>query len=424
MRSILKGVFALAIGFGVSGCSLPEMSLPDFSSPDSQPQEPDAPTTLKPGEEINLGLQPMAYQQVPGWKEDDLAPALDAFIRSCARMERQNLEQPMGGATAPTLGGRAGRIVDWLPVCAAAKGAKGQTPALVRYFFESWFRPHLVTNNGNPQGLFTGYYEAELRGHWNPSDRYRYPIYARPRDLISVSLGQFDDDFRGKAVHGMVKGSRLVPYADREAIDKGYLKNRALELLFVDDAVDAFFLHIQGSGRVLMEDGTTVSLGYAGKNGRPYTSIGKKLIDMGALKREDVTMPSIRDWLLSNEDKANKVLWENQSYVFFEQKEAGDPLGAEGIPLTPGRSLAVDRSLIPFGVPVWVDTTDPLVTALPFQRLMVAQDTGGAILGPIRGDIFFGYGKDAADQAGSMKQAGQYYILLPKELSPTSTGSR
>lgn len=413
MRPWTTFVSVAVLALGLGACSLPQ--LPDFSGePEAEPAEP-----LPP----QLGLQPMAFQQLPGWKEDDLAGALNAFLRSCDRMQKQNFEQPVGGRNSPTLGGLAGRIVDWLPACAAARGNVGETPAIIRYFFESWFQPYLVTDNGQPEGLFTGYYEAELRGHWNPTERYRFPIYSRPRDLITVSLGNFKGDLKGQSVHGRVQGSRLVPYASRQQIDQGYLDKRALEILYVDDPVDSFFLHVQGSGRVLMEDGTVVSLGYAGKNGLAYTSIGRKLIEMGALQREEVSMSTIRAWLFDNPDRMSELLWANESYVFFQQKDTGDPVGAEGVPLTPGRSIAVDRSLIPYGVPIWLDTTDPLVPALPLRRLLIAQDTGGAIRGAVRGDLFWGYGEEAEQRAGEMKSRGSYYLLLPKDLRRIATGS-
>ena len=239
-------VLSIGLAAGLSACSLPDIDLPEISLPTPSEAEP---TPAPLGIPDKIALTPVHYEELPGWKEDDVALALTAFLRSCDRMQKQNIDQPVGGKISPTLKGRAGRIIDWLPACAAARGAQGKELSLIRYFFESWFRPYLVTNHGNPQGLFTGYYEAELKGHWNPTDRYRYPIYARPRDLISVNLGQFKRDMKGKDVHGRIRGSRLVPYATREDIEKGYLKDQALELLFVDDRVDAFFLHIQGSGR-------------------------------------------------------------------------------------------------------------------------------------------------------------------------------
>ena len=415
-----RTILSLGLVFGLMACAPPHMNFSDVSLPGSGKPEPKAASAGAPG---RITLTPVRYAELPGWKEDDLAPGLTAFLKSCERMWKQNFELPVGGENSPTLDGRAGRIIDWLPACAAARGVVGKEKTVIRYFFESWFRPHLATDHGDPRGLFTGYYEAELRGHWNPTKRYRYPIYARPRDLISVNLARFSPDLIGKDIHGRIRGNSLVPYATREDIEKGYLKDKGLEILFVDDPVDAFFLQIQGSGRVIMEDGTTVSLGYAGKNGHPYTSIGRRLIDMGAMNKDEISMSSIRDWLLANPDRARTLLWENKSFVFFEQKEAGDPLGAEGVPLTPGRSIAVDRSIIPFGLPIWLDTTDPLTPVLPLRRLVVAQDTGGAIRGPIRGDLFWGHGDEAEEKAGNMKQRGRYYILLPREPGSVNRGS-
>lgn len=246
---------------------------------------------------------------------------------------------------------------------------------------------------------------------------YRTPVYARPMDMVTADLGLFREEWKGKTLVGRVVEGRLRPFPPRAEIEAGALEGEGLEILWIDDPVDGFFLHIQGSGRVAMNDGRIVRLGYAGQNGHPYVAIGRELIERGAIPRERMSMQAIRAWLKNNPDDAPRLMASNPSFVFFRELKGPGPIGAHGVPLTPGRSLAVDRSFIPLGVPVWLDTTDPLSPETPLRRLVVAQDTGGAIRGPVRGDLFWGFGADAAAKAGPMKQAGRYYLLLPKAVS-------
>jgi membrane-bound lytic murein transglycosylase A len=213
----------------------------------------------------------------------------------------------------------------------------------------------------------------------------------------------------------------LRPYENRAAIESGALRGRGLEMLWVDDPVDAFFLQIQGSGRVMLEDGTSLRIGYAGQNGHPYVAIGRELIARGALTREAVSMPAIRDWLRANPQEADAVMNRNPSFVFFRELDGDGPVGAQGVALTPGRSLAVDRSFVPYGVPVWLDAEDPVDGEVRVQRLLVAQDTGGAIRGPVRGDVFWGHGPEAEHRAGLMKSRGRYFLLLPKTVTPPAS---
>jgi membrane-bound lytic murein transglycosylase A len=216
----------------------------------------------------------------------------------------------------------------------------------------------------------------------------------------------------------------LKPYETRQEIDAGRLSGRDLELLWVDDPLDAFFLHIQGSGRVRLADGETVRVGYAGQNGQPYVAIGRLLAERGALRRDEVSLQSIRDWLAAHPAEAAEVLAANPSYVFFRLLEGDGPIGAHGVALTPGRSLAVDPSFVPLGVPVWLDTTDPLDERRPLRRLMMAQDTGGAIRGAIRGDVFWGAGEEAKARAGRMRSRGRYYLLLPRAAAEARVAGR
>ena len=317
-------------------------------------------------------------------------------------------------------GKRSPGAADWRPICTAAKGIGDGGDAAARYFFETWFRPYLVTDGGRADGLFTGYYEPELRGAWTRHGSYRSPIYARPRDLVSVELGRFRDDWRGQRIAGRLKDGQLVPFDSRAEIERGALGGRGLELLWVDSPVDAFFLHIQGSGRVAMEDGSVVRLGYAGHNGRAYVAIGRLLVERGEIPKAEVSMQSIRAWLAANPSEGVILMERNPSYIFFHTVAGHGPVGAQGVVLTPGRSLAVDTKFVPLGLPLWLDTTDPRDPARPLRRLVVAQDTGTAIKGAVRGDLFWGSGAAAAGPAGRMKESGRYYLLFPKGAWPVT----
>jgi membrane-bound lytic murein transglycosylase A len=338
--------------------------------------------------------------------EDDLAPALAAFRLSCAPILRKS-----SAAAEPLGNGRVGRIGDWLPVCAAAAELPEVDGAAARAFFERWFQPWKAGNNGNNEGLFTGYYEPLLNGARERGGRYTTPLLRRPGDLVMVELGRFRPAWRGERIAGRVVDGELRPYPTRAEIEAGALDRLNLAFLWVDDPIDAFFLEIQGSGQVQLADGSVVQLSYDGQNGRPYVPIGRLLMERGALAREDVSMQSIRGWILAHPDAAKALMDENPSYVFFRELAQAGPIGSGGVRLTAGRSLAVDRSFVPLGVPVWLDAGEDL------RRLTVAQDTGGAIRGPVRGDVFWGDGEAAAERAGHMKAHGGEYLLLPKTLS-------
>jgi len=325
-----------------------------------------------------------------------MADAARAFALGCERL----IARKVGGWAAP---------------CRALAADPPADARAARQFFRRWFRPHAVADAAaGPDGLFTGYYEPTLRGALSPDARYRIPLFARPDDLVTADLGRFDPALKGRRIAGRVVGGALAPYPARAAIDRGALGSRAQPLVWVDDAVDAFFLHIQGSGRVTLADGSVMRVGFAATNGRPYSSIGRVLITRGALAPDGVSMQSIRDWLGAHPADAAGVMAENARYVFFRRLDGPGPVGALGVPLTAGRSLAVDPGAIPLGAPVWLQTTDPLNSAEKLRRLMVAQDTGGAIKGVVRGDIFFGAGPRAARRAGAMKRPGKYFVLLPR----------
>lgn len=362
---------------------------------------------------------------LPGWRTDDPVPALAAFARGCAALVRAPDARPMGR------NGVAGHVADWRGVCAEAATVAAE-PAAARAFFERGFVPFLVRDGDAAEGLFTGYYEPELRGSLVRGARYPVPLLGRPDDLVDVDLGAFQPELRGRRIAGRVVAGRLVPYPPRADIVAGGLGARARPILWVDDPVAAFFLEIQGSGRVVLDDGRVVRVGYAARNGQPYTAIGRVLIARGALTRETVSLRTIRDWLRAHPDQAPAVMNANRSYIFFRVLDPGDPglgpPGSQGVALTPGRSLAVDPAFHALGVPIWLDVAAPAVAAdqagaTPhLRRLMVAQDTGGAITGPVRGDVFWGFGPAAEALAGPMKSRGRMAVLLPRAVAARFAG--
>lgn len=364
-----------------------------------------------------LRLEPAGFGDLPGWTTDQQQQALPALARSCAALARRADDAPVGA------GGIGGKVADWRGACAAIDPAPTGAAA-ARKLIEDRFRPWRVTDGaGYADGLFTGYYEAELHGARQPSARYRVPILMRPPDLVTVDLGRFAADLKGRRIAGRVQKGALQPYPSRAAIESGALAGRKLEIAWVDDAADAFFLHIQGSGRVVLDDGSVLQVGYAAANGHPYTPIGRELIARGVATPDQMSMQTIRAWLEAHPDEARALMDKNASYVFFRVLKGDGPIGAQGVALTPGRSLAVDPRLMPLGAPVWLDTTDPLAPAMKLRRLMVAQDTGGAIRGAVRGDVFWGYGAEATERAGKMRQTGRYYLLLPRGVQPPQPAS-
>jgi membrane-bound lytic murein transglycosylase A len=378
--------------------------------------EPERPGSAEPP---RLELRPTSFDELSGWAADDPREALAAFHRSCVKLAER---EPSTALAAEPLFGAAG---DWQAVCAEAAAMAQSSADQARAFVEDRFTPYVVADGADPEGLFTGYYEPLLNGSRRSGGRYTVPLYRPPTDLVRIDLGRFNPDLAGYAIYGRIAEREFVPYYSRRDIDSGALAGRGLELLWVDDPVDKFFLQVQGSGQVRLDDGSLIRVGYAGQNGQPYRAIGRDLIEMGVLPREQVTMPAIRAWLEAHPNDAPQLMERNRSYIFFEERpelapEEG-PIGAQGVSLTAGRSLAVDPRYIPFGVPVWLDTTAPWPEGDgPLRRLMVAQDTGGAIKGVVRGDVFWGAGERAAAIAGRMKSRGRYAVLVPKTLIPVS----
>jgi membrane-bound lytic murein transglycosylase A len=364
----------------------------------------------KPPVEVpdRLLLVPTTFEQIPGWREDALGEAVPALARSCARLRGQADDRPVG----PGGGGLAGTAADWRPACAAMDAVPPGDNGAARAALETWFAPFKAMNNERADGLFTGYYEAELRGALAPDDTYRVPLYGKPADLVAADLGLFRTDLSGQQILGRVAEGSLVPYYTRAEIDAGALRGQNLELLWSNDPVDVFFLQVQGSGQVHLPDGTVRRVGFAASNGLEFYAIGRALLEEGKVSRDDASMQSIRDWLRAHPAESAEMMRRNSRFVFFRWIEGDGPIGSQGVALTPGRSLAVDPAFVPLGVPVFLDTTWP-ASERPLRRLVVAQDTGSAIKGPLRGDLFWGAGEPALAQAGRMKQRGAVYILLP-----------
>ncbi len=369
--------------------------------------------TTPPPEKTHLSLSPVSFGDLKGWQDDTPAAALAAFKNSC---KAWSAKPPAASIGANGMGGKA---ADWQNVCAAAQNVAVNDDVAARAYFENNFRPYAMAGDDNNQGLFTGYYVPELHGSRTQGGAFQTPLYAYPADLVSVDLGLFKSELKGQHVIGKVAADKkgrsvLVLYDDRAAIAKGSLNGRAQPLVWIDDPVGAFFLEVQGSGRIQLTDGTVMPIGYDGANGHAYVAIGRAMADRGDLPRP-VTMPAIRAWLAAHPAQAQEILNLNPSYVFFRPMPNDDVIGALGVALMAQRSMAVDPAFVPLGAPVWIDTTDGQGNSL--KRLMVAQDTGGAIKGAVRGDFFWGTGDAAGVQAGSMQSHGHDYVLLPRSVN-------
>lgn len=356
-------------------------------------------------EETPLTLRMVNFSDLPGWERDDLSGAIEALGRSCAKLKGQDQNKDFGD---PAWGISVG---NWAPAC--SKIESGQAAADPHAFFEFFFFPYEATAGSYKEGLFTGYYEAALKGSRTRSDTYNTPLLKRPDDLIMVELGEFRDTLKGQRIAGRVVNGSLKPYETRADIEAGKLSN-AVPLVYVDDPVDAFFLQVQGSGRVMLDDGSEMRVGYAAQNGHVYYAIGRELVKRNLMDKDQVSMQSIREWLDTHPDQAAEFMNLNPSYVFFEELRGEGPLGAQNVALTPMRSMAVDHTKVPYSTPLWLDIKEPVPGAVDLQRLVIAQDTGGAIKGPIRGDFYWGYGPEATHNAGLMKAPGRYWLLLPR----------
>ncbi|HVK56522.1 MAG TPA: murein transglycosylase A [Burkholderiales bacterium] len=385
----------------------PAELIPPLDQTTAQPQGCQCPgaTTAKPAEPVapieqRSRFSAVDWKDLPDWGLDPLAPSFIALLQSC---------NALGGESA------------WKTVCTEANRLTVQSPnRKLREFFETNFTPHQVINpDGAVTGMITGYYEPLLYGSRTRSEQYRYPLYSQPDDLITVDLSSIHPDLKNKRLRGRLEGNRVVPYYTRSEIETNEPPIRGKELVWVNNPVDVVFLHIQGSGQVRLDTGEIMRVGYADQNGHPFRSVGRYLIQQRILRPEQVSMQGIKAWAQKNPDKADALLNYNPSYVFFRELPLNlpGPIGTLGVPLTAERSIAVDQRSIPLGVPVYLATTWPN-SSKPLNRLMVAQDTGGAINGAVRADFFWGFGDDAGKLAGVMKQSGRMWVLLPKGYTP------
>lgn len=367
--------------------------------PTPVPPSPVPGPAATPGPAPAAQFLPVPFSALPGWERDDLVAAWPAFMSSCSVLVKR---------------------AEWKESCTIARQVNGADGQAVRLFFETFFVPNQVIDaDGGNSGLITGYYEPLLRGARKRGGVYQTPLYRVPDDLITVDLGSVYPELKGMRLRGRLVGKKVLPYASRADIDKaGEFAGK--ELMWVDDAVEAFFLQVQGSGRVqLAESHETVRVAYADQNGYPYKSIGKYLVEKGELTADQASAQGIKSWIGVHPERQKELFDANPSYVFFKEERLPDPSlgpkGALGVPLTPQRSVAVDARYVPLGAPVFLATTQAN-SDVPLQRLMLAQDTGGAIRGAIRADFFFGFGGEAAEYAGRMKQRGQVWVLLPKTM--------
>ncbi|MBW7861965.1 MAG: MltA domain-containing protein [Rhodocyclaceae bacterium] len=380
----------------------PSMSCPPVEPCPKCPECPTVPeaTRPQPPSDPAPALQPAGWDDLPGWKEDVVAQAWPALLRSCSTLQARP---------------------QWTMACERAfELGEHVSDNIARSYFEGSFQPWVAINPDHTDtGLVTGYYEPLIRGSRTPTDQHAWPVHAAPDDLLVVDLGNLHPELRNMRLRGRLVGNRIIPYWNRAEIDALGDALPARVLLWASDPIDLFFLQIQGSGQVELPGGDRVRLGYADHNGHPYHSIGRWLVAQGEISLEKASMQEIKNWARANPLRLRELLNVNPGYVFFRElpASADGPLGALGVPLSAGRSIAVDPRYIPLGAPVFLATTYPL-SSEPLQRLMVAQDTGGAIKGVVRADLFWGFGDEAGAQAGRMRQQGRMWVLLPKGLQP------
>ncbi|WP_238482486.1 murein transglycosylase A [Noviherbaspirillum aridicola] len=397
--SVPASAAALALVLLSACTSAPEKPPAPVPVP-AQPKPAPAPAPA-PADVRKPTLSPVTFAALPGWSRDRLREAWPAFIASCETL----VKKP-----------------DWAEPCKVAQDVDVKDEKAVRLFFESFFVPHQVVNaDGSDNGLVTGYYEPLLRGARKRSGPYQTPLHRTPDDLVAVDLAAIYPELKSLRLRGRLAGNKIVPYPTRaELTQSGALNGK--ELLWVDDPIDAFFLQVQGSGRVQLADTKeTVRIAYADQNGHPYKSIGRYLVDKGEMTLDQASAQNIKAWFKANPARQKELLNANPSYVFFKEEKLADPSrgpkGALGVPLTPLRSIAVDPQFIPLGAPVFLSTTQPASDTL-LQQLVMAQDTGAAIRGAVRADLFWGFGSEAGEKAGRMKQRGTMWVLLPRMPAP------
>jgi membrane-bound lytic murein transglycosylase A len=360
----------------------------------------DSDETYSPGTMVKL--RAAQWPDLPGWYQDSLLAAWPAWLASCTKIGHQSL---------------------WNAVCRVALSVPQDDLLAQRRYWEQHFLPwRLMKSDGGERGLVTGYYEPILRGSRKPSARYNEPVFGPPDDLIIVELAQLYPQLKTMRLRGRIQGRKLTPFYSRAQWAEQKVLRKSQALLWVDDPIDLFFMEIQGSGQVELDDGSRIRLGYADQNGHPFRSIGRWLIQNNELASGQASMQNIKRWAASRPQRLSTLLNVNPSLVFFRELpvEGTGPPGALGVPLTPQRSIAIDPTILPLGAPVWLDTTWPNESR-PLQQLMLAQDTGGAIKGAIRADFYWGSGNEAGAWAGKMSQGAQQWVIMPRSFRPRVT---
>jgi membrane-bound lytic murein transglycosylase A len=364
---------------------------------------------------------PLAWPEIAGWNDDDHLAAYQAFRTSC---------KPIAAQTAPPADSKA-LGTSLRDPCRIARGLELSDGARAKAFFEEHFLPLRISRLGEGEGFVTGYYEPVIDGSRTQTDVYNVPVYRRPSNLFVRGTTQNSVGLPNKGeVFRKIGRRKLVPYYDRAAIEDGAIAGRGLEICWLKDQTDLLFSQIQGSARVRLEDGSTIRINYDAHNGYPYTPVGRILIDRGIIPKEQMSMQKIREWMAQNPDGAKELRRQNRSYIFFREVNLSDKdeaVGAQGVPLTPGRSIAVDKSLHVYGTPFFIEGELPIESEqsrTPFHRLMIAQDTGSAIVGPARADLYFGAGVDAGKLSGRLRHTMRFVILVPKGLDPLARGRK
>jgi membrane-bound lytic murein transglycosylase A len=376
--------------------------------------------------QINGGQYlPLAWADIPGWYDDDQLAAYRTFRASCAPIAAEHNVPSDPKADPKALG------ISLRDPCRAARAAEISDGAKARSFFEQHFTPLKISRLGEDDGFVTGYYEPMLEGSRTQTDVYNVPVYRRPSNLFVKGFKQSSSNLPNKGqVFRKIGRRKLVPYYDRGEIEDGAIAGRGLEICWLKSQTDLLFAQIQGSARIRLPDGSTVRINYDAHNGYPYTAVGRVLIDRGIIPKEQMSMQKIREWMEQNPDGARDLRRQNRSYAFFREVNLSDKdeaVGAQGIPLTPGRSIAVDKSLHVYGTPFFIEGELPIEaeqSRTPFHRLMIAQDTGSAITGPARADLYFGAGADAGRVSGRLRHSMRFVILVPKSIDPIERGRK
>ncbi len=360
----------------------------------------------------SIQVKATTFSNLPGWQSTQALSSLHTFRRSCRHFLQMNPKYSVGNTWFGL------HAKDWRPACEAAVALQTDSEIQAKNFFETWFQPMEFSNDHAITGLFTGYYLPSVAASLTKTQEYTVPVYGLPNNLLRIKLSDFDPTLPTRQLFGRLENNRVLPFYSREEIDQGAIAGKAPILAYLRSPIDRLLIEIQGSALLNLPDGTQLNLGYAGKNGLTYTAIGHVLIKRKILPANQVSIQSIRAYLESHPEESDEIIHKNRSFVFFEVLTKRGAYGTLGTRLTQGYSLAVDPEWVPLGMPVWLATTYPDAHSNQYHslhRLMIAQDTGGAIKGTVRGDVYWGNGDDAAAIAGKMKSKGRYWLLVPKK---------